>query len=160
VKLHPATAAVLAASPPPPIVRFGPADRTPGGNGFQPPEEPEPQPRPLSPEQLAVVDMANAITDVTGMAAKLNWDKVGGLAEELVATGYTADQVRRSYSKQRVAGAWNWYDEDWRGKKGEPPSPRGIRETIAGAAHQAAPVKKMSQIERALAAYGPKPATS
>lgn len=163
VKLHPATAAVLAASPPPPIVRYEPADRTPGGRGYQPPAEPEPQPTALTPEQLAVGELANAITDVTGISARLNWDAgVGELAEDLAAEGYTADQLRRHYSKQPTPGAWNWYDQDWRGKKGEPPSLKGIRETIAGATRQAPAARKLGQIEQALARFGngPNPATT
>lgn len=143
-------------------------DRTPGRNGFRPPEEPPVDIRPPGPD-VAVGEMANAITEVTGMAARMNWrlpngNGVGDLAEELVANGYTADQVRRHYSRQPVAGAWHWYEQDWRGKKGETPSPRGIRETIAGATMVAAAPKKVSQIERALAMFGssnkPNPATS
>lgn len=152
---------------PPPIVKRDPIDRTPGGNGYRPPQEPEPEPekRPPSPDVAVVGAMANAITDVTGISARLNWsdpkgngNAVGDLAADLVAAGYTADQVRRHYSKQRTAGAWNWYDQDWRGKKGEVPGLKGIRETIAGATAVAGPVKKkLSQIEQALAMFGNEP---
>ena len=146
---------------PPPIVIHGSSNRTPGGNGFTPPMEPEPEIRPPSPETAAVGEMANAITDVTGVSARLNWSDpkgngVGDLAAALVAAGYTADQVRRHYSKQPVPG-WNWYEQDWRGKKGESPTVRGIRETISGATQVAAAPKKLSQIERALALFGNSP---
>lgn len=160
---------VGAASPPPPVVIVQPADRTPGGNGYHPPQEPEPERRPPSEEKFdkaVMEDMAAAITEVTGVDYKLNWtDKdgkgVGDMAWGLLSAGYTADQVRRHYSQQRTAGAWNWFDQDWRGKKGEPPSVKAIRETIAGATQVAASPKKVGQIERALAMFGnaPKPAT-
>lgn len=149
---------------PPPIVKHQPADRTPGGNGYRPPSEPAPQDRPPSPEREAVGEMANAITEVTGISARLNWSDpkgngVGDLAASLVAAGYTPDQLRRHYSRQRAAGAWNWYDQDWRGKKGETPSLKGIRETIAGATQVQTATKKLSQIDRALAMFNTKPAT-
>ena len=148
-------------SSPPPIVINQPIDRTPGGNGYHPPEEPPVEKRPPSPEVLAVGEMCNAITDVTGISARLNWDVVSGLAGELVDAGYSPEQLRRHYSKQPVPGAWHWYEQDWRGKKGELPSVKAIRETIAGATQVAAAPKKLGQIERALAMFGnaPKPAT-
>lgn len=147
-------------SSPPPIVTHGSSNRTPGGNGFTPPPEPEPEKRPPSPAKVAMEAMTAAITEVTGIDARLNWTKengdgVGDVAYALVKAGYDADQVRRHYSQQPVAGAWNWYEKDWRGKKGEAPSLRGIRETIAGATQQtAAPARKLSQIEKALAMLG------
>jgi hypothetical protein len=147
-------------SPPSPIVKQHISDRTPGGNGYHPPDEPEPVKREPSPEGLAVGDMANAISEVTGMSAKLLRDEVGGFAMELLDAGYTAAQLRTHYTKQRIAGAWNWYDEDWRGKKGDRPRIKEIRETIAGATYKAAAPKKLSQIDLALAMLkGPQPAT-
>lgn len=151
----------------PPVVIHNQPDRTPGGNGFRPPEEPPVEKRPPDPNREAVGEMANAIAEVTGISARMNWtakdgNGVGEVAAVMVANGYTADQVRRHYSKQPVPGAWNWYEVDWRGKKGEPPSPRLIRETILGATQVIAAPKKLSQIERALALFGntPNPATS
>lgn len=145
-----------------PTVKFQPADRTPGGNGFKLPDEPPTTPREPTAEDRAVAAMSQALTDVTGISAKLNWKTgFGELCEQLVREGYTAEQVRAHYSRQRQAGAWNWYDQDWRGKKDEGPSLKGIRETIAGATQMAAPAKRVSQIDRALAMFTtPKPATS
>lgn len=144
-------------SPPPVKVksRSQSTDRPPGGNGYQPPPEPEPPPkREPTPDELAVGKMANAITDVTGVSARMNWDKVGGLASELVAEGYTADQVHRHYGREPTPGAWNWYSDDWRGKppRNERPGLNGIRETIAGAVHSGAvePARKLSATERGL----------
>lgn len=148
----------------PPVVIVQPVDRTPGGNGYRPPAEPEP-PEPKFGKDV-MVDMAAALTEVTGIDYRLNWtDKdgkgVGDLAWVLLSAGYSADQVRRHYSKQAAPGAWHWYEQDWRGKKGEVPSVKAIKDTIAQATQVAAAPKKISQIERALAMFGntPNPAT-
>jgi len=136
--------------PSPPIVVTQIADRTPEGfratNGYHPPTEPPtPEPRTPSPEVRAIGEMANAITDVTGVSAKLNWHDpktgsgVGDLAADLVDAGYTAEQVRAHYGREPTAGLWHWYESDWRGKKGDRPRLKEIRETIAGAVHQGKP---------------------
>lgn len=84
--------------------------------------------------------MANAITDVTGISARLNWSDpkgngngVGDLAADLVAEGYTPEQIRSHYGQRKVAELWHWYESDWRGKKGDRPRLKEVRETIAGA---------------------------
>ena len=77
--------------------------------------------------------MANALTEVTGISARLNWPEVGGFAEELVRNGYTAEQIRDHYGGRKRAGKWHWYESDWRGKRGDKPRVKEIRETIAGA---------------------------
>ena len=152
-------------SSPPPIVIRQPIDRTPGGNGYHPPEEPA-APEPKFGKDV-MEDMAAALTEVTGIDYRLKWTEkdgngVGDLAWVLLSAGYSADQLRRHYSRQPAPGAWNWYEQDWRGKKGESPSVKAIRETIAGATQVAAAPKKIGQIERALAMFGnkPNPATS
>lgn len=129
--------------PPPPIVKSQPIDRTPEGfrgkNGYRPPDEP-PEPPPPEPEfeKAVVAEMSAAITEVTGVDYKLNWtDKdghgVGDLAWHLLSCGYTADQVRQHYGAQKIAERWHWYESDWRGKRGDKPRLKEIRETIAGA---------------------------
>lgn len=125
-------------SPSPPVnVKIGIRDRTPGGRGYHPPAEPPPpaaRPRPEpTAEQRAIADMANAITDATGISARLNWSEVSGFAEELVRAGYTPQQIREHYGSEKVADRWHWYESDWRGKKGDRPRLKEIRETIAGA---------------------------
>ena len=159
-RLHPATAALMASPLPPPAIRYEPRDRTPDGfksaNGYHPPEEPEP-PQPDPAQVQAIGDMTNAITDVTGVSGRLNWQSVSELAEDLHRAGYTAAQVRAAYSRQATAGAWHWYAANWKGKKGDPPTLKDIRETIAGATARAAPTKKPGPIERALAMLGNPP---
>lgn len=164
-KLHPATARVMAASPPlPPVVHFGSTDRTPGGKGFSSPPEPDPvKPEPPAIDP-AIGEMANALTKVTGVSARLNWHDpkdrtgVGDLAADLVQAGFAAAQVLIAYSRQPTAGAWHWYAAHWKGRKGDAPTLKDIRETIAGATARAAPAKKPSPIDRALAMFGNPPA--
>lgn len=156
--------AKVKASPLPPVVKHQSTDRTPAGfqsgNGYHPPDEPIPTPAEPPPDVQAIGEIANALTDVTGISAKLNRQESFEFASELHAAGYTPPQIRAHYSRQKTAGAWNWYESDWRGKKGEPPNYHGIRQTIAGATATASPVKKLSQIDRALAMLsGPQTAT-
>lgn len=153
VKLHPATARVMAAASPlpPPIVRYESTDRTPGGKGFTEPPEPEPVKKEPIDRDPAIGEMANALTDVTGVSARLNWPTVRELAEDLHAAGYTAEQVRVAYSKQPTAGAWHWYAANWKGKRGDMPTLKDVRETIAGATARPTQTRKPGPIERALA---------
>lgn len=129
-------------------VYYQPIDRTPAGfrsqYGYQPPAEP-PAPVEKRPDP-AIGDMTNAITDVTGIAAKLN-KEVFELAVVLVELGYSADQMRRAYSKSPTPGAWHWYAEHWKGKRGDRPSLKDIRETIAAATEKKTAAKKLSQLD-------------
>lgn len=158
------------ASPPPRIVTHYIPDLTPeplgAEYGYRPPAEPTPQPKgPPSPEIVAIGEMANAITDVTGVSAKLNREAMFEFASSLVAAGYTPEQVRTHYTRDASPGRWNWYTHDWRGRdKGDMPRLKELRETIAGATATNSPTqqKKMGAIEKALAMFGnaPSPATA
>lgn len=157
------------AAPPPPIVRTVIPDRTPGrlraSSYLSEPDPPEPDPRPIDPAAIAAGHMANAITDVTGISAKLNKVEVYDCAVALVEAGYTPEQVRLHYGREQYVGRWNWYADDWRGKKGDRPRLKELRETIVGAVeHNAAPVvqKQAGPVDRFLAGLGlsASPATS
>lgn len=132
----------------PPTVVYQSTDRTPAGfkaqYGYHPPTE-TPQPDERKPDP-AIGDMTNAITEVTGIAAKLN-KEVFELAVVLVELGYSADQMRRAYSKSPTPGAWHWYAEHWKGKRGDRPSLKDIRETIAAATEKKTAAKKLSQLD-------------
>ena len=158
-----------AGSPPPIVVTHHIPDRTPNGNGYHPPEEPpEPAPAPADEERRqAIGAMANAITDVTGISAKLNKAEVVPLAIELVDAGYSPGQLLAHYGKDAPPVGWHWYRDDWRGvtnerRKGGPPRLKEIRETIvlATASSSAAPVKKLGAVDRALAMFGNAPKTA
>lgn len=55
-------------------------------------------------------------------------------AKKLVQAEYTPAQVRKHYD----ADGW-WYEQDWRGQRGQPPRPEDVKATIKQAveAHQA-----------------------
>lgn len=155
--------------PPPVIVTSYIPDRTPNGNGYHPPEEPpEPAPDPAAEERRqAIGAMANAITDVTGISARLNKAEVIPLAIELVDAGYTPGHLHSHYGKDAPPVGWHWYRDDWRGqttekRKGAPPRLKEIRETIvlATGSATAAPGKRLGAVERALAMFGNAPKTA
>ena len=70
---------------------------------------------------------------VTGMDIKIktNAGRLAKRGKELLAAGYTPEQVEQLYSP----GGW-WYREDWRGQKGNPPKPENVGETIKTALDQ------------------------
>lgn len=142
--------------PSPPLIKTEPRDRTPGGNGYHPPKEPTVPKREPSPEVAAIGAIANALTAVTGVSARLNWDRISALAADLHEAGYTASQITTAYSRQPSAG-WHWYTNDWRGRKGDRPTPENVRETIAGATIADVKITKPNAIQRALAAFGTAP---
>lgn len=139
----------------------------------EPPVDREPRHKPPpSPEAAAIGEMANALTDVTGVASRLNWGKVGPVAGSLVEDGYTPEQVRRHFGRVDPGpGAWWYWRDDWRGKttekrKGEPPSLAVILEriglaTLAGAQAAATPQERPLTInEKISLLLGQKPATA
>lgn len=67
----------------------------------------------------------NAISEATGMSATLNYDEIAALADDLIASGYTYQQIAAVYAANGY-----WFKHDWRGKKGELPDFKAIRETI------------------------------
>lgn len=96
---------------------------------------PSPSKKQLTPEKQAFADMVNALGDVCGMSPRMNWDKLSSVAEQLIESGYTADQVLRHFSTPH---GW-WYAHDWRGQKGDIPEPKHVVEKIYGAVKSDAP---------------------
>ena len=74
--------------------------------------------------------MVNALVDATGMSGRLNWGILSALADDLVDAGYRPEDVARGYSDR----GW-WPSCDWRGRRGDRPTPKQIRETIRAAAN-------------------------
>lgn len=127
-------------SPPPPPEPVKP-EKPANGNGAGP------EPRPHD------VDMINAISDVTGVSARLNFARVQQFANELLDARYTPEQLLWHYGKQPAGFAdWNYYKDDWRGRKGDLPTEAIIRNTIAGAvqarAQAAQATKRLSPMDR------------
>lgn len=65
--------------------------------------------------------------EVTGQNLKIksNWAILGKLARELIDAGYSSQNVRAIFG-----GGGTWYKLDFRGKKGEKPNVKAIREKI------------------------------
>jgi hypothetical protein len=83
---------------------------------------------PTLPTQSPIIyDLAYALSKVTALDFDLNRADCLRDARALFKAGYTIEQVFKIYGK---GGAW--WSEDWRGKKGDYPRLRNIRETIAG----------------------------
>ena len=92
-----------------------------------------------SAERIQHAAMVSAISEVTGMDAKLNFDKLAPAALDLVKAGYEPDQVRSYYARGAPPGRRNWYSDDWRGRKGDLPTVKNISETIGGTVMTAEP---------------------
>jgi hypothetical protein len=89
---------------------------------------------PKKPNNQAL--MVGALTRATGMDFKLERAKgrLTKAASELVAAGYTSEQVDRCYSPD----CW-WYQKDWRGQKGQKPTLEQIMDTLNQAKQESAP---------------------
>ena len=74
--------------------------------------------------------MVGELARVTGFDAKMHGGRLGRSASKLVKAGYLPELVEINYSP----GGW-WYTHDWRGQKGEMPTPEQIVETIGRLAH-------------------------
>lgn len=86
------------------------------------------QPKPKTPQQL----MIDTLCSVMGLEVNLNAARVARLASELVGMTVTPAQIESVYGEKDTA--W-WYQQDWRGKKGQKPTETAIRETLAQAAN-------------------------
>lgn len=69
--------------------------------------------------------MVGELAKVTGFDLHLHGGRLGRSASKLVKAGYLPETVERAYCKE----GW-WYKNDWRGLKGEMPTPEQIVETI------------------------------
>lgn len=75
-------------------------------------------------------EMLGVLSDVTKIDYKIkrNAGRLAKPSKELLDAGYLPEQVKTFYSP----GEW-WYTHDWRGQKGQPPTPEQVLETIAQA---------------------------
>ncbi len=71
-------------------------------------------------------DLIKALAEVVGynLGAQSNWGRLGKPAKELLGMSATPELVSEHYGP----GGW-WYKTDWRGKKGEAPTPNQVIET-------------------------------
>ena len=75
-------------------------------------------------------EMLGVLSEVTRLDYKIkrNAGRLAKPSKELLEAGYLPAQVKTYYS----SGDW-WYTNDWRGQRGQPPTPEQILETIAQA---------------------------
>lgn len=65
--------------------------------------------------------LVSAIADVTSVDIELNRSKLFGIAKRLADAGVTEKQIRAEYGP-----GGKWYRLDWRGKKGQKPTPEQV----------------------------------
>lgn len=90
------------------------------------------------------VEMVQALSDVTGLDAKLkrNRKRIKPIAAELLEADYTAEQIITHYGNEPTAGTWHYSRDDWRGaKKGERPTLKTIVETIGATSEVRRPAR-------------------
>ena len=69
--------------------------------------------------------LVGALSKVTGLDIKMHAPRLGKQAKKLRVAGYTPKQIIDTFGKGGV-----WYSRDWRGKKGDRPSPELVVEQI------------------------------
>lgn len=81
-------------------------------------------PKSPTPQQA----MVEALSFVTGFDIKLHGARLGKSASKLVKAGYDSQYIWVHYCDS-YQDCW-WYANDWRGQKGEMPTPEQVVETI------------------------------
>lgn len=80
-----------------------------------------------------VVAMINALVDVTGLDGHRFYGTLREEAENLVDGQYLPSDLKVHYGREPVAGRWNWYENHWKGRKGDFPMIEDLWESISGA---------------------------
>lgn len=111
-----------------PSLEEQPSEGTPSGD-----------PTPTPQQQMVEV-----LASVSGFDIRLHGARLGKTASKLVKAGYGAGFVEDNYAHKTKS--W-WYREDWRGKKGERPTPEQVAETIGKIIPVASPQQSEAEIE-------------
>lgn len=69
--------------------------------------------------------LVGALSRVTGLDIKMHARRLGKSAKNLRVAGYTPEQVEDTFGE-----GGTWYSRDWRGKKGQKPTPELVVEQI------------------------------
>ncbi len=85
---------------------------------------------PSAVPKAVLKPFVDTLAEVTGMQADLNYPRLARSARKLVKSGYSAEQVASLYSLNPSGGKTAWYARDWRGRKGQRPTPEQIEQTI------------------------------
>jgi hypothetical protein len=86
-------------------------------------ESPSTEDKHFTPQQV----MVGILAEITGLDyhIKSNAGRLARRGKELITAGYTCEQIKKLYGEY----GW-WYREDWRGQKGQKPTPEDILSTI------------------------------
>ena len=89
----------------------------------EPESKPKPKPKRKSKHPIeAIRPLATAVADATSLKYSDNIPMLHKVASRLLDNGYTPEKVAEF-------SAW-WQTEDWRGKKGQPPTPWQVQSMI------------------------------
>jgi hypothetical protein len=93
----------------------------------------QPPPKVDLPEHKSPADQrVEAILEICGLNASIpaHINQAGNATVQL--RDYSAGQIRARYGPDPLAdGSWHWYTDDWRGQRGDMPTPAQVVETIA-----------------------------
>ncbi len=82
----------------------------------------DPKPRETVPDAI-LKPFIYTLADVTGMKADLNYPRLAKSARKLLKSGYSARQIAALYGIDPGGVKTAWYERDWRGLKGQRPTP-------------------------------------
>lgn len=74
----------------------------------------------------------DTLAQVTGMQADLNYPRLARCAGRLHKAGYSAETIASLYALQNSGRVSAWSARDWRGRRGDRPTPEQIEQTVAG----------------------------
>jgi hypothetical protein len=93
----------------------------------------QPPPKTDLPEHKSPADQrVEAILEICGLSASIpaHINQAGNAAVQL--RDYSAMQILARYGPDPPGdGGWHWYSDDWRGQRGDMPTPAQVVETIA-----------------------------
>lgn len=128
----------LEVAPPDPLILFDPNDPGDPGGTPKPPTPPgpfqfRPSPKADLPEHEGPADKRlKAVLQVCGLSADIpaHVNQAANAAVQL--KDFSAGWILDRYGlDQPAGGGWHWYGDDWRGQRGDMPSPSQVVDTIA-----------------------------
>lgn len=101
-----------------------PASPEPSMNQHLEPSKKHKSSKETTPAEI-LTPVVQALATVTNTDINLNYPRLAKEAKALVVAGYTSEQITKTYSP-----GGRWFNDDWRGQKGNIPSLAAIRDTI------------------------------
>jgi hypothetical protein len=84
-------------------------------------DKPKSAPKPKAPSAANSNDQSKMIGSLMRVTGSVTGARVARQASDLIRAGFDPEHIEREYSQ----GGW-WYANDWRGKKGQPPTAEQI----------------------------------